>query len=103
MAEDVDARLRQMYFNACPVPTFLLHTTEWGVIRVANVAPDGKINFFECDQEREMAKGVLSNAHLLLIIAAITINDFFRLEADAVLGQLGKDFDCACRQASEGQ
>ena len=97
MAEDVDKDLRLMYFNAFLAPTFLIHATYFGVMRVAGISESGKLHFFKPENEREMARDTLSNAHLLLIIMGIAVNKFFTLEADGVLEGLGKNFERVCR------
>lgn len=97
MAEDVDKDLRLMYFNAFLAPTFLIHAMYFGVMRVAGISESGKVHFFKPENEREMAMDTLSNAHLLLIIMGIAVNNFFKLEAYGVLEGLGKDFERVCR------
>jgi hypothetical protein len=101
MAEDVDRDLRRLYFNAFLAPTFLIHATYWGIMCVAGLSENGKVHFFKPANEREMAKDTLINAHLLLIIMDIAMNNYFKLESDKMLEGLGWEFERVCRIEQE--
>ena len=52
-----------------------------------------KLLLFSQEKERLRAKETIDLAHILLIQAAITLNVFYKLEADSVLEGLGKELD----------
>ncbi|MBX5495765.1 MAG: hypothetical protein IRZ15_10570 [Bryobacteraceae bacterium] len=94
MAEDVDKKLRLLYFNAFLKPTFLIHATYFGVMMVAGIS-DGKVHFFKPENEREMAADTLTKAHLLLIIMAIAVNKYFAPGSEDLIERLGSSYNDA--------
>jgi hypothetical protein len=91
MAEDVDTNLRLLYFNAFLRPTFLIHTTFYGVTAVGEKNSDEKVHFFSPKNERAIANETIDLAHILLIQMAITVNSYYKLVRDSVLETLGKN------------
>jgi hypothetical protein len=93
MAEDLDGDMRKLYFNAFLRPTFLIHTTFFGVMAGAEKTEHERLLLFSQEKERLRAKETIDLAHILVIQAAITLNVFYNLEADSVLEGLGKELD----------
>jgi Family of unknown function (DUF5677) len=84
IADDVDTNLRKLYFNAFLRPTFLTHTTYLGVTYTAEVKPEGGVHFFSPSKEREFALETIGLAHTLFMQAMLTLNIYYRLEADEI-------------------
>jgi hypothetical protein len=92
-ARQLDELLRKLYFNAYLKTTFYLHTTYFALETLSRETVDGKVTMFGSVIEHAAAYDGLKIAHMLLIRAAITINEVFKLENDDVLKVLGKDFE----------
>lgn len=92
MASDVDDILRLAYFNTYLKPTFMIHTTAFGVMEVLEKTPEGKINLFGRSRQHEMADNSINLAYILLTQAAIAVNAYFQLAQESLLEKIGKDY-----------
>jgi hypothetical protein len=100
-AREISDALRLLCFNAYLRPTFYLHTTFVGITWQTQKTEDEKLMLFGSEVERQGAGEAIGYAHVLLVQVMDVLNDFFRLEQDERVKEIGQAWKASWEQVRQ--
>jgi hypothetical protein len=100
-ASEISDGLRLLCFNAYLRPTFYLHTTFVGITWQTQATEDDKLRLFGSEVERPAAREATELAHVLIVQVTDVLNDFFKLEQDKRVKEVGQAWKQSWEEARQ--